>query len=287
LLCNSKTDGIPKIEIISGTNKSLHGKTLKKGAADSLKIVDMPYTSGERLKYTVNSGIYRTIKTDIPNQDKALIFNFIQCTDGDNNNYPVVEIGDQTWMAENLKTTRYNDGSPIPLITNHDEWRNLKTPGFCWYGNNIEANEISVGALYNWFAVNTKELCPVGWHVPTDEEWKTLEIFLGMTTKEADATGFRGTDQGTQLKSNTGWDSGGNGSNTSGFLGFPSGARWSDTGNFHSIGIFSGWWSSTEIFGDGAVSRYLFFCHSTVNRAADYSCYMSKQNGFSVRCIKD
>jgi len=287
LLCSSKTAGIPKIEIISAPNKTIDGMTLKKGAIDSLKIVDMPYTSGDRLKYTVSSGIYRTIKTDIPTNDQVIAFKFIPCTDGDNNNYPVVEIGDQIWMAENLKTTRYNDGTPIPLITENDEWRNLKTPGVCWYGNTRVDNEPYFGALYNWFAANTPELCPIGWHIPSDTEWKTLEMVLGMTRQESEATGFRGIDQGTQLKSTTGWDFQGNGNNTSGFAGLPSGARWSDTGNFHSIGIFSGWWSSTEIFGDGAVSRYLFFCHGTVNRSADYSCYMSKQNGFSVRCIKD
>ncbi len=287
LLCSSKTAGIPKIEVISSVNKSIDGKTLKKGALDSLKIVDMPYQSGDRLKYTVSSGIYRTIKTDIPTRNKALTFNFIQCTDGDNNNYPLVEIGDQMWMAENLKTTRYNDGRTIPLVTDNDEWKNLKTPGVCWYDNTRVDNEPSFGALYNWFAANTAELCPNGWHIPTDAEWKTLELFLGMTLKEADATGFRGQDQGAQLKNTTGWDFQGNGSNYSGFAAYPSGARWSDTGNFHSIGIFSGWWSSSEIFADGAVSRYLFFCHGTINRAADYSCYMSKQNGFSIRCIKD
>ena len=96
----------------------------------------MEYTTGDRLKFTGISGNYSTVKTDIPESDKTITFNFIACTDGDNNNYPVVEIGTQVWMAENLKTTKYSDGTDIPLVTSNTAWIPLTTPGYCWYNNN-------------------------------------------------------------------------------------------------------------------------------------------------------
>jgi uncharacterized protein (TIGR02145 family) len=287
IISYGRTNGIQMIEEITLSNSPGDEKTIEKSAVVSPSIIDMPYSSGDRLKFVVRSGTYSTIKTDIPTQDKALTFNFVKCTDGDNNNYPIVQIGDQIWMAENLKTTKYNDGTKIPLVTDNCEWGNLKTPGLCWYNNDEAIYKATYGALYNWFAADTSELCPTGWHVPSDEEWKTLERFLGMTWESADESGFRGIDQGTQLKSTTGWKFGGNGSNSSGFSGLPSGARWLDTGCFHNIEVFAGWWSSTESFEDNAVSRYIYFSSSNVHRAADNSCYNGKQNGLSVRCIKD
>ena len=102
----------------------------------------------------------------------------ITVTDIDGNVYHLITIGTQVWLVENLKTTRYNDGAPIPLVTDSAAWSLLTTPGYCWYNNDI-ANKNPNGALYNWFAVNTGKLAPTGWHVPTDAEWTILTTFLG------------------------------------------------------------------------------------------------------------
>ena len=99
-------------------------------------------------------------------------------TDIDGNVYRTIRIGDQEWMSENLKTTRYNDGQPIPNITDNSQWVNLTTPGYCWYNNNLSNKEI-YGGLYNWYAVSAGNLAPEGWHVPSEAEWVSLIQFLG------------------------------------------------------------------------------------------------------------
>ena len=100
-------------------------------------------------------------------------------TDVDGNTYKTVIIGTQVWMAENLKTTKYNDGIQIPLVTDPITWINLKSAAYCWYNNDLATNKNIYGAIYNWLVVNTGKLCPIGWHVPSDTEWTTLTTFLG------------------------------------------------------------------------------------------------------------
>lgn len=99
-------------------------------------------------------------------------------TDIDGNTYKAVTIGSQTWMAENLKTTKYNDGTSVPLITDFTEWFGLNTPAYCWYDNSEANNKETFGALYNWYAVETGKLCPTGWHVPSDDDWQTLVLYI-------------------------------------------------------------------------------------------------------------
>jgi len=199
--------------------------------------------------------------------------------DKDGNVYNTVKIGTQTWMVENLKTTRFNDGADIPNVTVASEWNALTTPGYCWYDNN-EANKTSNGALYNWYAVSTGKLAPAGWHVATDSDWKTLEMTLGMTQPQADATGNRGTDQGAQLKSTSGWIGGGNGTNSSGFSGLPGGYR--VTPGFLGLGGMGIWWTNTERTSTGAWDRVLYSTNTLVDRNDN-----SKACGFSVRCVKN
>ena len=100
-------------------------------------------------------------------------------TDIDGNVYHTVKIGTQVWMVENLKTTKYNDGTPIPLVTANSSWAILTTPGYCFYNNDANVNKATYGAMYNWYIVNTGKLCPAGWHVPIDAEWTTLTNYLG------------------------------------------------------------------------------------------------------------
>ena len=178
-------------------------------------------------------------------------------SDIDGNVYKTVQIGTQTWMAENLKTTRYNDGYQIPNVIDNSEWIALHTGAYRWYNNDAATYKNMYGALYNWYTVSTGMLCPTGWHVPSDAEWKQLEMALGMTQAEADSWGGedygaigRGTDQGTQMKTTTGWNDwagrDGNGTNTSGFSALPGG----DTGwygEFELAGLCTSWWTSTEL----------------------------------------
>lgn len=205
-----------------------------------------------------------------------------QIVDVDWNIYNTVQIGTQTWMSENLITTKYNDGTSIPTVTSNTSWDyliSLGSPAFCWYKDDI-GNRIPYGAFYNWPAVNSsKKLCPLGWHVPSDDEWKTLEKFLGMSQAEVDLTGWRGTDQGYQLKSSSGWPSG-NGSNIVGFSAIGSSNR--DLG-FTTAGYVAFWWSSTPYMSSFVWYRNLLFSESRIKRG-----YASKfSEALSVRCIKD
>jgi uncharacterized protein (TIGR02145 family) len=148
-------------------------------------------------------------------------------TDVDNNTYKVVKIGTQVWMAENLKTTRYNDGSAIPLVTDNTEWNNLTTPGYSWYNNDSATYAQTYGALYNWYTVETGNLCPTGWHVPSDAEWTTLTDYLG---GEAIAGG-KLKETGTAH-----WDSPNTGAtDETGFTAFPGGNR-TKNGPFSNLG---------------------------------------------------
>jgi uncharacterized protein (TIGR02145 family) len=193
--------------------------------------------------------------------------------DIEGNKYKTVTIGTQIWMAENLKTTKLNDGTPIPMVTDNETWINLKTPAFSWYGNDSTENKESYGALYNWYAVNTNKLCPTGWHVPTDGEWQTLTIFLdGFYT-----AGGKLKEKGTKH-----WKSPNiAATNESGFTALPGGYR-SLQGIFNYQGISAYWWSSTK-YNDSSVLfwniRYrLGYIYK--NRSENYC-------GFSVRCLKD
>ncbi|MFT7001258.1 MAG: hypothetical protein ACJAZY_002370 [Spirosomataceae bacterium] len=202
--------------------------------------------------------------------------------DIDNNRYDIITIGTQTWMAENLKTTRYNDGSLIPLITDGTAWETASTneaPGYCWYNApNVSTNLIAYGALYNWYAINpstngNKNVCPVGWHVPTDGEWITLTTFLGGMAvaggkmKEAGLAHWKTPNTGA--------------TNESGFAGLPGGGR-HYYGTFYSIGSFGSWWSSTEDETTYAWGRTL-----GSNSGYVYRDYNFKGSGFSVRCLRD
>jgi uncharacterized protein (TIGR02145 family) len=193
-------------------------------------------------------------------------------TDIDGNIYQTVIIGTQIWIAENLKTTKYNDGTTIPLVTDGKTWASLTTPGYCWYDNDAATNKNIYGAMYNGFTVNTGKLCPVNWHVPTDTEWTTLTNYLG----GANIAGGKLKETGVSywLSPNVG------ATNVTGFSARPGGDR-INLGDFVNIGVSGFWWSSTydlngqryrQIdYNDGGIGRYFYF----------------RQPGHSVRCIKD
>lgn len=202
--------------------------------------------------------------------------------DIDNNRYDIITIGTQTWMAENLATTRYNDGTVIPLITDGTSWYtagNNGFPGYCWYEDE-SSNLIAYGALYNWYATDTlsngdKNVCPTGWHMPTDDEWTTLTTYLGGTTvaggkmKEAGLAHWNSPNVGA--------------TNESGFAALPGGHR-HYLGAFYYIGSNGYWWSSTGYYLNplNAWFRYLINSNGSVGNDA-----YNKGDGFSVRCLRD
>lgn len=207
-------------------------------------------------------------------------------TDASGNTYPTVTIGTQEWMAENLRTTKYRDGSNIPIVTDNAQWANnwnngnpLQQPMMCWYNNDQATYTTNkFGALYNWYAINpttngNKNVCPTGWHVPTDAEWTTLTTFLGGESVAGGKMKSTGTQYWSSL--NTG------ATNSSGWSGLPGGARLDD-GPFVSIGNFGFWWSSTEYNTNFAWRRYLYYVNGDVYRSNTNKTY-----GFSVRCVRD
>jgi uncharacterized protein (TIGR02145 family) len=204
-------------------------------------------------------------------------------TDIDGNNYKTVKIGSQVWMAENLKTTRYNDGTPIPDVTDDAQWSALTDGGYCWNNNDI-ANKNVYGALYNWYTVATNKLCPAGWHVPSDNELQVLYITSGMSQEEADGTGWIGNGIGGKLKEagTIHWAVPNEGATDQyGFTALPGGVRY-DYSQFSDIGSFGAWWSSTVSDAWSAYNCILININSDVCRMM----YL-KNSGLSVRCLKD
>jgi len=205
-------------------------------------------------------------------------------TDIDGNIYETVKIGDQWWMAENLKVTHYRNGEMIPNVSSDSEWYNLSTGAYCSYNNN-ESNADTYGYLYNWYAVNdSRKIAPEGWHVPTDDEWMKLEMALGVSYSNAHDTGWRGSPAGGKLKElgTTHWASPNEGAtNESGFSALPGGSR-SGLGDYTDIGNIAGFWSSTEDSIYYAWQRYLNYLGSDILRD-----YWGKSRGLSIRCIRD
>lgn len=212
-------------------------------------------------------------------------------TDIEGNIYKTIEIGNHRWMAENLRTTRYNDSSSIPLVTDDPAWNILSQPGYCWYYNNEVSYKQIYGALYNWFAVNTGKLCPAGWHVPSDREFHALAlavdpgaVYDGLET----SLGGKLKETGTShwLSPN------GGATNESGFTGLPAGTRednipggYNPATNFEGLTFGACWWTSTEYDPEIAWYRNLGNINGNLARLAGSN--QSKRFGYSVRCITD
>jgi uncharacterized protein (TIGR02145 family) len=207
-------------------------------------------------------------------------------SDIDGNIYKTVVIGTQLWMQSDLKTTTYNNNSPIPTVTtgpgSDAAWAALTSAACCWYDNNSSYGS-TYGLLYNWYAVETNMLCPAGWHVPADPEFSALEIFLGMSPIEADGVSWRGTNQGTQLKSTLTW-SPSTGTNSSGFSALAGGYRYGLTGAFFDMGKVSYWWSSTIYPGDATKALYR---RLDSDQPGVYREGVIKAGGKFVRCLKN
>jgi len=196
--------------------------------------------------------------------------------DADGNKYSSVKIGTQEWMVENLRTTKYNDGTLIPFLSNDDDWKSASTGAFCIYDSTVVvSDQATYGYLYNWYAVNSDKLCPAGWHVPTTNDWNTLVNHLG----------GEGTAGGKMKKAGTSyWRSPNLGaSNESGFTAIPGGCRWGTNGIFESLQILGNYWVAED---KDSYYAYLFRMEYNTNTAS-VAGYGTKKNGFSVRCMKD
>ena len=193
--------------------------------------------------------------------------------DIDGNIYHTVKIGTQIWMVENLKTTKYNDGTEIPLVTDYSIWAALLTPAYCWYSNDATTYKNRYGALYNWAAVSTAKLAPIGWHVPNEADWTTVTTYLGGETVAGGKLKEAGTLNWTKPNAFA--------TNQTNFSALPGGYRLYN-GTFDSVGENGFWWSSTESDWRCAESLWM-----TYNYGASVGNSISKQSGFSVRCVKD
>jgi len=206
--------------------------------------------------------------------------------DIDGNVYQTVQIGSQWWMAKNLKVTHYRNGDDIPLLTSNADWTSTTNGAYCVYDND-PSNADTYGNLYNWYAVNdSRNIAPEGWHVPTDDEIKELEMALGMSQSEADNEGWRGTNEGSKLAGRADlWVNGALENDpefgTSCFSFLPGGYRYYSSGGYSGMSTNSYLWSASEN-GVYAWRRKLNYYYATIYRNTNYKRY-----GFSVRCVRD
>ncbi|HEX3006203.1 MAG TPA: fibrobacter succinogenes major paralogous domain-containing protein [Bacteroidales bacterium] len=193
--------------------------------------------------------------------------------DKDSITYKTIKIGSQTWMAENLRTTRYNDGSMITDVTDNSLWKNTNAGAYCTYNNTKNSDSIATfGRLYNWYAVNTGKLAPKGWHVPTSTDWIMLIDYLGDDAAanklfETGVTHWAGPNSGA--------------TNESGFTILPGGYR-DQSGSFLNLNDGANFWTSTAVDSNNPVRMYFL-----KNDPKSYGYFGVKNFGFSIRCVKD
>lgn len=236
------------------------------------------------------------------------LFTFVGCvnvilTDADGNKYKTVVIGEQKWMAENLRTTKYADGSTIPNVTDNTKWKDLTTGAWSHYDSDSQYDDSTYsklynwyeltpsqydsiyGKLYNWYTLEKGDLCPKGWHVPSNDEWTMLRDYLAANDHDG--------KEGVSLKSKSGWNIycnpdqfshcaiNGNGTDDYGWNGLPGGSR-HYVGDLYYFDQGGFWWSSSEDSTYNAWYHYLYFSIDSISNGKH-----DKGNAFSVRCIKD
>ncbi len=248
--------------------------------ADTTEYTDIGLTYGESYSYQIAT--YTAITTS----DYSSVVTVAACmncvVDYDGNVYETIQIGNQVWMAENLKVTHYRDGTEINTEV---DWGHTSNGAYI-----VNDNSNINGVLYNWFVVDdSRSVAPSGWHVPSDEEWKELEIALGMDQSEADNTGYRGTNEGSILAGNAElWNSGAlmnnSGFDSSGFTVLPVGLFMYGYDWFMDEGNAAYFWSKSiaEINDVHVWIREFNFTKSNISRHLE-----NKNYGFSIRCVKD
>lgn len=240
------------------------------GLVKSAVIAETPTTSNTRTFALLAGAVCRQAPT---------------MTDLDGNVYRAVEMGGICWSAEELRTTKYANGDAVPVVNDASQWISATSGAMCSY-NNSASNDASTGKRYNWFAASdARGLCPLGWHVATDLEWKDLESTLGMPVNELDGMGFiRGTDQnvGGKLKALQTWNSPNAGATNESGLGLTgSGQRSGIGGGFSNLSTAGYWWTSTDSGADALFRTMITSVQGIVRDA------FQKQQGFCVRCVLD
>jgi uncharacterized protein (TIGR02145 family) len=185
-------------------------------------------------------------------------------------------------MAENLKVTKLNEDTDIAHTPEAVDWIVLTGAGYCWYNNDPDYNKPIYGALYNWYAASNANICPTGWHVPTDEEFNAMEVTLGLDQADVNTWGWRGTDHGSKMKSTTGWSTDENGTNTSGFTALPGGYRFYSDGTYQGQNTYEYFWTATQHDDDRGWYRLLEGSKTNVYKASG-----DKRAGKAIRCIKN
>ncbi len=248
--------------------------------------------------YAENAGKNDALKQQIKVIEANLIDSgMYKLIDVDGNQYDVIKIGDQVWMNENLRVTRYADGTPIAEVTDSATWADLQNSdkAYCYYDNDSASYAEQYGVLYTWAAavngagneddIGVQGVCPHGWHLPSDKEWQELEMQLGMSKTDAESIQFsRGTNEGSKLAGNAGlWTDGSLESDgefgISGFNALPGGVRKTD---FGEIGLTTSFWTSTNASISQVYDRSIYYNSTNFKRYFGY-----KDSGYSVRCIKD
>jgi len=283
--------GYPRLTAIAGDGQQVPRLKI---IPESGQEVIMQYTAGDRLKITGKSGSNRTITMLVPTVSQTVIIPFHPCVDGSGNNYPIVKIGNQTWMAANLRTTAFLSTGSIPQISDPSAWAGYTAPACCLYQND-QAYTVTYGLLYNGYAALSGNICPQGWHVASDPDWTTLEIFLQNHGYNYD--GFVDTDNdrftnnktAKSMAANSLWgfslNEGAVGNDLSknnqcGFSAYPGGYRF-ETGNFDYLGMYAIWWTSSYYTG-GTLYRALYFTDCDVKRNM-----LNNRYGYSIRCVRD
>lgn len=264
--------------------------------------IEMQYNDGEVLKFTVWNQGFITDDELIITESQTINFDFPETViDIECNMYQTVTIGNQTWMAENLRSTKYNDGTGIPNVLGDLEWEGMTTPAYCWAYNDQEfAEENNFGALYNWYTVNTGNLCPNGWHVPTHDEFAEFVFFLAANGYNYDGTTYTGNDLdeagskvGKAIAIDSGWVAPTYGlewaigkdqylNNSSGFNGVGADGRYLYGGVFLTPFYIGNWWTSTSYDTDDALTFFIY-----TEEGGIFNTYYFKQGGYNVRCVKD
>jgi uncharacterized protein (TIGR02145 family) len=295
----------------------LKGNTVS-GAASGSALSSRSSASNHVAKQAMNAAVFNDViaatktgylnyRIAIGNSDTSgmvirMIASAGTVTDADGNVYKTVRIGNQEWMAENLRTTKYNDGSSIPNIIRDTTWDSCyytPTGAYCYNYNTTDSGRIErFGALYNWYAVNTGKLAPAGWHVPTDAEWDTLQNYLiangynynGTTTENKIAKSMAANIDWAVSKDE--WVGGGaickdlSTNNKSGFSALPGGSRYSNGDpffcDFEAWGNYGRWWSATEFDASDAWYRFLLYVNESLHRY-----HSIKSCGYSVRLLRD
>jgi uncharacterized protein (TIGR02145 family) len=267
-----------------------NSKTVESGSPDFISYMSglQPSTDYYVRAYATNSAgtAYGNEVSFTTSVISEIIFNpdltYGTVSDADGNIYRTIMIGTQLWMAENLKTTKYSDGTSLPEVADNTAWGNLITGGYSWYNNDVSTFKVIYGALYNWYAVtDNRNLCPSGWHVPSSEDWNILASFIGLTN----------SDRKIKETGITHWIYAyAGGTNESGFTALPAGQRDPSLSfQFVNIGYQGAWWSTTS--GDNAGVFADFYASGSIDDivypALAEGLETRRISGMSVRCVKD